>query len=116
MECVIIKGQSYPCEVNNLDIKKVYIRFRKGIVVINAPKKMKEKEILGIVQKNENKIYNLINKVNKKIKYTFQNGSEIPFYGNKYKIIYSDEECIRNGYMYLKANATEESYYSLSKK
>lgn len=116
MENVIIKGTSYGCEVNKLDIKKVYIRYRKGIVVINAPKKMKEKEIISIVKRNEDKIFKLINKVNNKIKFTFKNGSEIPFYGNTYKIIYSDEECIRNGYMYLNAKSPEESYYKLAKK
>lgn len=116
MESVNIKGNLYKCEIIRSKIKKVYIRYRNDTVVISAPLKMKEKEIINIIIKNEEKIYALINRVNKKKKFTFENGSEIPFYGRNYKIIYSDDEFIRNDFIYLKSSSPKESYFSLARK
>ena len=116
METVIIKGKSYKVEIIKSKIKKVYIRYNNDTVIVKTPMRYTFKEVLNVIKNNEDKIYKLIVNYNKKVKFTFENGSEIPFYGKTFKIIYSDNECIRNDYMYLNAQNPLESYYNLARK
>lgn len=116
METVSIKGKEYKVEIIRSKIKKVYIRYNNDTVLIKTPLKYSEKEILNVIKRNEDKIYKLIINYNNKIKFTFENGSEIPFYGRVYKIIYSDSERLSNNFMYLKASNPMESYYNLARK
>ena len=103
MEYLQILGKTYQCNIIRENIKRVYIQYKENVVIIKCPKRMKDNDILKIIENNEIKIAKIINKVNNKVKYSYENGSEIPFYGQKLKIIYSNELLIRNGYMYLDA-------------
>lgn len=116
METVRVKNINYPIKIERKNIKKAYIKYLDNVIVVKCPLNYKDKDILNIIANNEEQIYNLIIKINKKTRYSFENGSEIPFYGNIYKIIYSDEILIRNGFMYLDSRNPIESYNLLSKK
>ena len=116
MEYLQILGKTYQCNIIRENIKRVYIQYKENVVIIKCPKRMKDNDILNIIENNEIKIAKIINKVNNKVKYSYENGSEIPFYGQKLKIIYSNELLIRNGYMYLDARNPKESYNLLAKK
>ena len=116
MDKVIVLGRSYNCIIDRRDIKKVYIQYKDNSIVFKCPKRMKDNEILKIIKDNENKIYKIINSSNNKKRFTYENGSEIPFYGRNLRIIYSDEPLIRNGFIYLNAQDPIGSYNYLAKK
>lgn len=116
MNEIVINDQSIKFIVERKDIKKVYIRYQDNILNIKVPKRMTDSEIKKIINNNQESIIKMINKVDKKIKFTYANGSEISFYGKIYKIIYSDEVFIRGDFMYLLASNPEGSYEYLAKK
>ncbi len=116
MKEVKIKGKIYEYVVDYRNIKKVYIGFKDNKITVKVPKKTSEKEILKILSTNEELVDKVINNMNKKIRFTYENGSTIPFYGRDYKIIYSNESFIRGEFMYLDQINPKESFNKLAKK
>lgn len=116
MDYINIYGIDYKCEIYRSCIKRIYIRYQNDTLIIRVPNRIKDKEIIKIIDDNKDKIYKIIDKVNNKIRYTFKNSTEIPFFGKTYKIIYSNEECIRSDYMYLNSMSPIDSYYKLVRK
>lgn len=116
MNEIIINEKRLKCVIERKNIKKIYIKYKDNIIYIKVPNKVKDSEIRRIIQDNYSSLEKMINKIDNKIKYTYANGSEISFYGKKYKIIYSDEILIRGEYMYLLASNPLESYEKLAKK
>ena len=116
MKEIIIEGIKYNINIEYKKIKKIYIRYNENTLLFKVPLKTKESEIIKIINDNKASILKIIKKVDKKIKYTYENGSEISFYGQKYYIIYSNETRISNNYLYLNKDNPLEAYNFLARK
>ena len=100
---------------NYWKIKKIYIRYNESTLYIKVPLKTKDSDIIKIINNNKESILKIVKKVDKKVRFSYENGSEIPFYGKNYHIIYSDDTFIRNDFMYLNRDNPLEAYNKLAR-
>ena len=115
MESIIIEGVKYNLNIEYRKIKKIYIRYNESTLYIKVPLKTKDSDLIKIINDNKESILKIVKKVDKKVRFSYENGSEIPFYGKNYHIIYSDDTFIRNDFIYLNRENPIEAYNKLAR-
>ena len=62
----ILRGETFKVEIVRKNNKNVYFRFKDGILYVTCNRFVSEREILKMINNNEDALYKMYSKVNKR--------------------------------------------------
>lgn len=106
----ILRGETFKVEIVRKNNKNVYFRFKDGILYVTCNRFVSEREILKMIKNNEDALYKMYSKVNKR-----EEKEQVFTYLGKPTVKVFDESIkkvtVEDGYIYAKNQKQFDNWY-----
>jgi len=107
---VTLKGHTFETEIIRKNNKNIYFRFKDNILYITCNRFVSEKQIIKLIQDNEDSLFRMYNRVNKKEEKELQ----FTYLGKPYVKVFDEnikKVVVEDGFIYAKNERMFDKWY-----